>query len=88
MAAIGRALEHFASHLVRKPVVVRTDNQVAKSYINRHGGTKIKELAVLTDKILSWAEINLLSIRAVYIAGAVNIRADNLSQKSGIFDHQ
>ncbi|XP_070402385.1 uncharacterized protein [Nothobranchius furzeri] len=67
--------EKIAALLEGRHVEVHTDNQVAAAYINRHGGVQ----SVATD-LLCWAHVHLLSIKATYIPGFLNVAADILSR--------
>ncbi len=51
------------------------------SYINHQGGLRSRPLCKLACQILLWSQRKLLSLRATYIPGALNIEADILSRQ-------
>ncbi len=68
MLAVFRALKHFLPDLRNHNVLVRTDNTAVVSYINHQGGLRLRPLYIL-------------SLRAVYIPGHLNVGADILSRQ-------
>jgi hypothetical protein len=81
MLAVFRALKHFLPDLRGHHVLVRTDNTSVVSYINHQGGLRSRPLCRLAHQILVWAQGKLLSLRAVYIPGRLNVGADTLSRQ-------
>ncbi len=65
----------------RSPGVSRTDNTPVVSYINHQGGLRSRHLYRLAHQVLVWAQGKLLSLRAVYIPGHLNVGADTLSRQ-------
>ncbi len=65
----------------RSPGVSRTDNTAVVSYINHQGGLRSRHLYRLAHQVLVWAQGKLLSLRAVYIPGHLNVGADTLSRQ-------
>ncbi|XP_059371000.1 uncharacterized protein LOC132108312, partial [Carassius carassius] len=79
--AVYRALKYFLPDLRGHHVLVRTDNTSVVSYINHQGGLRSRPLYKLAHQILLWSQGKLLSIRAVYIPGRLNVGADILSRQ-------
>ncbi len=82
MLAVFRALKHFLPDLRNHNVLVCTDNTAVVSYINHQGGLRSRPLYKLAHQILVWSQDKFLSLRAVYIAGHLNVGADILSEAS------
>ncbi|KAL0161017.1 hypothetical protein M9458_044742, partial [Cirrhinus mrigala] len=78
MLAVFQALKHF---LPDRNVLVRTDNTTVVSYINHQGGLRSRPLYKLVHQILVWSRGKLLSLRAVYLPGYLNVGADILSRQ-------
>ncbi|KAI2645137.1 Transposon Ty3-G Gag-Pol polyprotein [Labeo rohita] len=78
MLAVFRALKHFLPDLRDRHVLVRTDNTSVVSYINHQGGLRSRPLYKLAHQILVWSQDKLLSLRAVYVPGHLNLGADIL----------
>ncbi len=72
MLAVFHALKHFLPDLRGHHVLVRTDNTLVVSYINRQEGLHSRPLCRLAHQILLWAQGKLLSLRADYIPGHLN----------------
>jgi hypothetical protein len=66
--------------LSNKCILVRTDNTTTMAYINREGGTRSSVLCALAIKLLLWAKDNNITIKARYLQGILNVRADALSR--------
>ncbi|KAI2647353.1 ORF V: Enzymatic polyprotein [Labeo rohita] len=81
MLAVFRALKHFLPDLRDRHVLVRTDNTSVVSYINHQGGLRSRPLYKLAHQILVWSQGKLLSLRAVYVPGHLNLGADILSRQ-------
>ncbi len=81
MLAMFQALKYFLPDLRGHHVLVRTDNTAVVSYINHQGGLRSRHLYRLAHQILVWAQGKLLSLRAVYIPGHLNVGADTLSRQ-------
>ncbi|KAI2644945.1 ORF V: Enzymatic polyprotein [Labeo rohita] len=78
MLAVFQALKHFLPDLRDRHVLVRTDNTAVVSYINHQGGLRSRPLYKLAHQILVWSRGKLLSLRAVYLPGYLNVGADIL----------
>ncbi|KAI2668352.1 Transposon Ty3-G Gag-Pol polyprotein [Labeo rohita] len=81
MLAVFLALKHFLPDLRDRHVLVRTDNTSVVSYINHQGGLRSRPLYKLAHQILVWSQGKLLSLRAVYVPGHLNLGADILSRQ-------
>ncbi|KAL0168891.1 hypothetical protein M9458_037113, partial [Cirrhinus mrigala] len=81
MLAVFLALKHFLPDLRDRHVLVRTDNTSVVSYINHQGGLRSRPLYKLAHQILVWSQDKLLSLRAVYVPGHLNLGADILSRQ-------
>ncbi len=67
--AVHLALLQFRPPLLGKHVLVRTDNTVAVSYINRLGGLRSHRMSQLAHHLLLWSHMQFKSLRAVHITG-------------------
>lgn len=85
LRAIHLALRHFHRLVTGCHVLVLTDNVAAKAHVNRQGGTRSRTLMAEAQLLGSWAERNLLSLRAEHISGVNNRQADFLSRST--IDH-
>ncbi len=65
----------------RSPCVSSHRQHSVVSYINHQGGLRSRHLYRLAHQILVWAQGKLLSLRAVYIPGHLNVGADTLSRQ-------
>ncbi|KAI2665856.1 Transposon Ty3-G Gag-Pol polyprotein [Labeo rohita] len=74
--AVFQALKHFLPDLRARHVLVRTDNTTLVSYINHQGGLGSRPLYKLAHQILVWSQDKLLSLRAVFVPGHLNLGAD------------
>ncbi len=75
------SLWQFRPLLLGKHVLVRTDNTVAVSYINRLGGIRSHRISQLARHLLLWSQTQFKSLRAVHIPGKLNRAADALSRQ-------
>lgn len=80
LRAIHLALGYFLPHLVDRHVLVRMDNEVAASYVNRQGGLTSPLLCKVAHNLLTWAQPHILSLKAVHLPGLQNQAADMLSR--------
>ncbi|KAL0161370.1 hypothetical protein M9458_045095, partial [Cirrhinus mrigala] len=81
MLAVFQGLKHFFPDLRDRHVLVRTDNTAVVSYINHQGGLRSRPLYKLAHQILVWSQGKLLSLRAVFVPGYLNVGADILSRQ-------
>ncbi|GAA6090398.1 uncharacterized protein LOC117958235, partial [Tachysurus ichikawai] len=79
--AVFLGLKHFLPDLRDCHVLVRMDNTAEVSYINHQGGLRSRPLYKLARAALLWSRDRLLSLRAIYIPGRLNVRADALSRQ-------
>ena len=79
--AIGLALRHFLPQVQGHVVQVYADNCTAVAYLQKQGGTVSWELFLLSRQILYWCKRNQIQVRARYIPGELNVRADALSRR-------
>ncbi|XP_077306677.1 ubiquitin-conjugating enzyme E2 U isoform X1 [Lithobates pipiens] len=82
LRAAFHALTAFTSLLSGKSVLIRMDNKVAVSYVQRQGGTRSVTLMEEVRPILEWAQVHLTDLRAVYVPATQNALAKYLSRKS------
>ncbi|KAJ1144673.1 hypothetical protein NDU88_010970 [Pleurodeles waltl] len=61
-------------------MVVRVDNRVAMSYINRQFGTGSSSINLHARCIMSWAQFHLVGLQAIHIQVVLNHQADLLIQ--------
>ncbi len=62
-------------------MLVRTDNTVAVSYINRLGVIRSHRMSQLARHLLLWSDMQFKSLCAVHIPEQLNRAADALSQQ-------
>ncbi len=62
-------------------MIVRTDNMVVVSHINRQGGSRSRTLNRLARRLFLWSQDKFLSVRVVLILGVFNLAADFLSRQ-------
>lgn len=74
------ALQHFRPLLTSQHILVRTDNTMVDSYINKQGETRSLTLLELMHSLLMWGSAHFLALRATHVLGCLNPRADLLSQ--------
>ncbi len=75
MLAVFRACQFFLPDLIGRHVLIRSDNMSVVSYINHQGGVTSKRLFILAERLLEWAQLNLLSLRAAHPAGQTEPRS-------------
>ncbi|XP_070400499.1 uncharacterized protein [Nothobranchius furzeri] len=80
LMTVRNVVRHFAALLEGRHVEVHTDNRVATAYINHQGGVQSLPLLRVATDLLCWAHVHLLSIKATYIPGVLNVAADILSR--------
>lgn len=75
LRAVHLALCHFQSAVAGHHVLVLTHNVITKAHVNREGGTPSKPLMDETVKMLTWAKMHTISLKAEHIFGSTNIQA-------------
>lgn len=78
------ALETLAEHSKNCQILLRIDNSTAIAYVNKLGGTRVKQLNDLAREIWQWAEKRNIFLVASYIPSKENIIADGLSRKTNV----
>lgn len=81
LRAVRLALLQFWNNMEGRHVLIRTDNTVAKVYINRQEGTLSRTLNKEVTLLFEWAEWHLLNIQSTHLAGMYNTTADWLSRR-------
>eukprot|EP01094_Clydonella_sp_ATCC50884_P019872 TRINITY_DN398_c0_g1_i1.p2 TRINITY_DN398_c0_g1~~TRINITY_DN398_c0_g1_i1.p2 ORF type:complete len:633 (-),score=104.69 TRINITY_DN398_c0_g1_i1:559-2457(-) len=79
LMAVENALRHFEGQLEGESILLRSDNTVTVSYVNRLTG-RIPELAEVARRIWRLMDKHGGHIRAVYLPGVDNDQADFLSR--------
>ena len=69
------------SQVEGKTVLLRSDNTTVVHYVNKQGGTKSATLCYLLWDVMLWCQDHQVQLRAVHLAGKLNITADRLSRK-------
>ena len=82
MIAVDKALQRFCPQIRGHHVLVRSDNMSVVAYINRQGGVRSRNLYRLTERLLVWAQHNLLSLKAAHVPGHLNVGPDRLSRNN------
>lgn len=77
-------LKCFARNKYNSEILLRIDNTVAISYINRMGGIQYTHLNYITRNIWEWCEERRLYIFASYIKSKENVEADEESRRTNI----
>ena len=70
------AIQCFQSKILKKHVLLQSDNKVAIAYINNMGGTKSKKLIDLASQIWQWCLGREITLTGEYLPGHMNIEAD------------
>ena len=65
-------------------VALMSDNTTVVAYINKQGGTVSSPLYLLVRQVLTWAEMNSVSIVGRFVPGRRNILADQLSRQGQV----
>lgn len=79
-----RAVEFTLKSLVAKVrgnvVLVRSDNTTVCAYLNKQGGTRSPHLCIMTWRLIEWCLFHQVTLRALFLPGVSNVRADLLSR--------
>ena len=84
MKAVFLALQFFRLTCKNNRVFIASDNTSVVSYINKQGGTRSAELCALMWRILTWCNLNNVTLRARHVPGSLNVIADGLSRRNQI----
>ena len=84
MKAVFLALQFFKLTCKNNRVLIASDNTSVVSYINKQGGTRSAELCALMCRILTWCNLNNVTLRARHVPGSLNVIADGLSRRNQI----
>ena len=84
MKAVFLALQFFKTTCKNNRVLIASDNTSVVSYINKQGGTRSAELCALMWRILTWCNLNNVTLRARHVPGSLNVIADGLSRRNQI----
>ncbi|XP_068250750.1 uncharacterized protein [Palaemon carinicauda] len=82
--AIQRALSIFKRELEGRTVDLMCDNATVVAYVKKQGSLRSRELCLITENILEWAERKHTDLTARFIPGKRNIIADGLSRKGQV----
>ena len=84
MKAVLLALQFFKTTWRNNHVLIASDNTSVVSYINKQGGTRSAELCALTWRILTWCNLNNVTLTARHVPGSLNLIVDSLSRRNQI----
>ncbi|XP_041426492.1 uncharacterized protein LOC734383 isoform X1 [Xenopus laevis] len=79
--AIRNAIAHWSQELQNKPLRIQSDNATAEAYLNKQGGTRSNRAMREVAQILTWAELHVPAISAVFIPGILNWEAVYLTRQ-------
>ena len=84
MKAVQLVLNAFPDRLTEESVVLRSYNSTIMVYLKKQGGTVSKAMCDLAQEIMMWSEFHSGAISMRYIAGKMNIRADQLNRPNQV----
>ena len=84
LRAVWFALQSFQERLMGHRVALMSDNTTVVAYINKQGGTVSSSLWLLTKQVLTWAELNSVSLVGRFVPGHRNVLADQLSRRGQV----
>ena len=84
LKAVFLALQFFKTTCKNNRVLIASDNTSVVSYINKQDGTRSAELCALMWRILTWCNLNNVTLRARHIPGSLNVIADGLTRRNKI----
>lgn len=76
-----RSSDFFLLRLEQRHILIPPENMSVVLYINRHGGVHSIPLFKQAARLLLWADLHLLSIRAAHIPGCLNRGVDMFSRE-------
>ncbi len=74
------ALRSFAHSSRNVFVRIFMDNNTAVCYLNKHGGTKSRNLTTIAKELADWCESREITVEAIYLPGKLNVIADRESR--------
>ena len=74
--AVFLALQSFSGLVLKKTVLIQTDNKVVMAYINKMGGTKSDQLVNIARQVWDWCIQRGITLTAEYIPTDLNVEAD------------
>ena len=84
LRAVFLALQAFQNRLMGHRVALMSDNTTVVAYINKQGGTVSSSLYLLVRQVLTWTEVNSVSLIGRFVPGRKNILADQLSRQDQV----
>ena len=84
LKAVLLALKAFKNQCIGREVLVATDNTSVVAYVNKQGGTRSAQMCALLWRLMSWCNLNQVSLRARHVPGRLNVLADALSRSNQI----
>ena len=80
LLAATLAIKCFARDKTNIAILLKVDNTTAISYINKLGGTVSPQLNQLTRDLWLWCMDRNITLKAVHLAGKLNVTADEESR--------
>ena len=84
MKAVLLVLQFFKKTCRNNRVLIASDNTSVVSYINKQGSTRSAELCTLMRRILTWCNLNNITLGASHIPRSLNVIVDDLSRRNQI----
>ena len=84
MKTVFLALKFFKTTCKNNRVLIASDNTSVVSYRNKQGGTRSAELCALMWRILTWYNLNNVTLRARHVPGSLNVIVDGFSRRNQI----
>jgi hypothetical protein len=84
MLAVFKIMKAFKDYLTNRYVMLSVDNTTVMYYLKKQGGTRSRPLNKLALEVLGWCRVNNITLRCRYIAGKLNVLADQLSRPNQI----
>ena len=86
LQAVFLALRRFLPLVREKTVQIMTDNTTVVGQLRNQGGTKSRELTLLTRQLLEWTDSHQMVLVPRHIPGKANILADQLSRRGQVIE--
>ena len=84
LKAVFLAIRSFQSHLLKKKVLVASDNSTVVAYLNKQGGTHSLEMCLMLWRLMAFCHPRAILLRARHIQGCLNVIADSLSRRDKV----